>query len=68
MIDFSKSPPEVLRFGVGYDIIQDHVKRFWGIEFPDDPGKDALPSGHRKILPPLEVLDRLIENRKLVAA
>jgi len=68
MIDFSKPVPEVVRFGVGYDVIQDHVKRFWGIEFPNDPGKKELPSGHRKVLPPLESLSRLIETRKMLAA
>lgn len=63
MIDFSKQVPEVVRFGAGYDVIQDHVKRFWGIELPDDPGKEELPSGHRKILPPSESLDRLIKTK-----
>jgi hypothetical protein len=64
MIDFSGAVPEVIRFGVGYDVIQDHVRRFWGIEFPDDPGRQGLPSGHRKALQPLESLQYLIETRK----
>lgn len=67
MIDFSKPEPEVIRFGVGYDVIQDHVKRFWGIQFPDDPGKKDLPSGHRKTLQPLQALDDLIQTRKMVS-
>ena len=64
MIDFSKPVPEVIRIGVGYDVIKDHGKRFWGIEFPNDPGKASLPSGHLKILPPLKALDELIDSRR----
>lgn len=67
MIDFSGPLPEVIRFGVCYDVIQDHIKRFWGIELPDDPGKAELPSGHRKVLPPLESLDHLIQTRKTLS-
>jgi hypothetical protein len=65
MIDFSQSPPEVVRWGVSYDVIQDHVKRFWGIELPNDPGKQENASGHRKVLPPLESLDKLIQSKMI---
>lgn len=67
MIDFSKPVPEVIRIGVGYDVIKDHAKLFWGIEFPNDPGKVSLPSGHLKILQPLKSLDELIDARRTAA-
>lgn len=44
MIDFRKV--ELLRFGACYDVIQDIFRRYYGIELPDDPGKDSLFSGH----------------------
>ena len=44
MFDFKSL--RLLRFGACYDVIQDALKRFYGIELPDDPGKDALFSGH----------------------
>ncbi|EME78127.1 uncharacterized protein MYCFIDRAFT_212641 [Pseudocercospora fijiensis CIRAD86] len=44
MIDFRG--PSLLRFGACYDTIRDVMKRFYGIEFPEDPGKDTLFSGH----------------------
>lgn len=68
MIDFTHDVPDVVRFGVGYDVIRDHLKRFWDLDLPEDPGKAALPSGHRKVLPPLESLERLIESRKATVA
>lgn len=37
---------ELLRFGACYDVIKDAFKRWYDIEFPDDPGKDTLFSGH----------------------
>ena len=60
MIDFSKPTLEVVRIGVGYEVIKDHIKRFWGIELPSDPGKALLPSGHLKDLPPLRALEHLV--------
>ena len=44
MIDFSNV--RLLRYGACYDVIQDALKRCYNIEFPDDPGKDVLFSGH----------------------
>ncbi|KIW10570.1 hypothetical protein PV08_11534 [Exophiala spinifera] len=60
MIDFSGPKPEIVRIGVCYDVIKDHMKRFWNIDIPDDPGKAALPHGHLKNLPPLASLQRLV--------
>lgn len=36
----------LIRFGACYDTIKDVMKRFYGIEFPDDPGRETLFSGH----------------------
>lgn len=36
----------LLRFGACYDVIKDALKRFYDVEFPEDPGKDVLFSGH----------------------
>lgn len=44
MIDFRG--PSLVRFGACYDTIRDVMKRFWDIDFPEDPGKDVLFSGH----------------------
>ena len=44
MIDFRNV--EMMRFGACYDVIQDVFKRFYGIEFPDDPGRASNFSGH----------------------
>lgn len=44
MIDFRGVRP--LRYGACYDTIQDAMQRFYGIQWPDDPGKDLLFSGH----------------------
>lgn len=44
MIDFRK--PALLRFGACYDVVRDVLKRFYEVDFPDDPGKNALFSGH----------------------
>jgi hypothetical protein len=60
MIDFSGPKPEIVRIGVCYDVIKDHMKRFWDIDIPSDPGKSSLPSGHLKTLPPLESLEKLV--------
>ena len=60
MIDFSGPSLDVIRIGVGYDVIKDHLKRFWDIDTPDDPGKASLPSGHLKVLQPLASLDKLV--------
>ncbi len=60
MINFNGPKPEIVRIGVGYDVIKDHLKRFWDIDIPSDPGLSALPSGHLKTLPPLQSLERLV--------
>lgn len=62
MIDFSGPKPEIVRIGVCYDVIKDHMKRFWNIDIPNDPGKEALPHGHLKNLPPLASLERLVAS------
>ena len=60
MIDFSGPRPEIVRIGLGYDVIKDHLARFWGItDLPEDPGKESLPSGHLKLLEPLKSLEKL---------
>ena len=44
MIDFKNV--RLLRFGACYDVIKDAFRRFYGIDLPEDPGKDVLFSGH----------------------
>ena len=44
MIDFRNV--ELMRFGACYDVIQDILKRFYGIAFPNDPGQASNFSGH----------------------
>ncbi|MBY0337884.1 MAG: Sua5/YciO/YrdC/YwlC family protein [Acetobacteraceae bacterium] len=44
MIDFSTM--EVVRIGSCYELVQDVLRRHFGVELPDDPGLEALPSGH----------------------
>lgn len=44
MIDFSTM--EVVRMGSCYELIQDVLRRHFKVELPDDPGLEALPSGH----------------------
>jgi tRNA A37 threonylcarbamoyladenosine synthetase subunit TsaC/SUA5/YrdC len=46
MINFSNM--ELVRFGACYDVVQYTFSRFYGIEYPDDPGKESLFSGHRQ--------------------
>jgi hypothetical protein len=60
MIDFSKDQLEVVRIGACYEVIRDVLKRFWKVELPDDPGREALPFGNIKQLPPSESLVKLI--------
>jgi hypothetical protein len=60
MIDFSKATLEVVRIGACYEVIKDVLKRFWNMELPDDPGKEMLPFGNLKQLPPSESLVKLI--------
>ncbi|KAF2104447.1 hypothetical protein NA57DRAFT_51270 [Rhizodiscina lignyota] len=61
MLDFSGPVPKVLRIGVGYEIIRDHIQRFWGTELPNDPGFHVNPSGHMGTAPaPLKSLQDLI--------
>lgn len=44
MYDFKNM--RLIRFGACYDVIKDAFKRFYGIDLPEDPGKEALFSGH----------------------
>jgi tRNA A37 threonylcarbamoyladenosine synthetase subunit TsaC/SUA5/YrdC len=44
MFDFKSM--RLIRFGACYDVIKDAFKRFYHIELPEDPGRDALFSGH----------------------
>jgi tRNA A37 threonylcarbamoyladenosine synthetase subunit TsaC/SUA5/YrdC len=44
MIDFTTM--EVVRIGSCYELIQDVLRRHFGVELPEDPGLEALPSGH----------------------
>jgi tRNA A37 threonylcarbamoyladenosine synthetase subunit TsaC/SUA5/YrdC len=44
IIDFETM--EVLRMGACYEQISDLCGRFFGLALPEDPGFDALPSGH----------------------
>lgn len=44
MYDFKNM--RLIRYGACYDVVQDAFKRFYGIQLPDDPGKDELFSGH----------------------
>ncbi|PWY88850.1 hypothetical protein BO94DRAFT_534744 [Aspergillus sclerotioniger CBS 115572] len=37
---------KLVRYGACYDVIQDVLKKFYGIEFPEDPGREELFSGH----------------------
>ncbi|KAJ6191502.1 hypothetical protein N7519_001523 [Penicillium mononematosum] len=40
MIDFRTI--KVVRYGACYDVVQDALRRFYGIELPDDPGTSTL--------------------------
>jgi tRNA A37 threonylcarbamoyladenosine synthetase subunit TsaC/SUA5/YrdC len=44
MIDFTTM--EVVRIGACYELIQDALARHFGVVLPEDPGLEALPSGH----------------------
>jgi tRNA A37 threonylcarbamoyladenosine synthetase subunit TsaC/SUA5/YrdC len=44
MYDFANM--KLLRYGACYDVIKDAFQRFYGVELPEDPGKDVLFSGH----------------------
>lgn len=44
MIDFTTM--EVVRIGVGYELISSIMKRYFNVELPPDPGRDVNPSGH----------------------
>ena len=44
MIDFTTM--EVVRMGVGYELISSIMKRYFDVDLPVDPGRDANPSGH----------------------
>ncbi|PYH61073.1 uncharacterized protein BO96DRAFT_429728 [Aspergillus niger CBS 101883] len=37
---------KLVRYGACYDVIQDVLRKFYGVELPEDPGKDELFSGH----------------------
>lgn len=36
----------LVRFGACYDTIKDVMKRFYDVDFPEDPGRHTLFSGH----------------------
>ena len=36
----------VIRIGCAYEVISDILLRYFGFEYPPDPGRDALPFGH----------------------
>lgn len=55
MIDFGNV--ELLRFGACYDVVQDAMKRWYGIEWPNDPGTEVLFSGH--------IREKTLEAQKL---
>jgi hypothetical protein len=44
MINFDTM--EVVRIGIGYEVIRDAVARYFGVDLPPDPGVDVLPHGH----------------------
>lgn len=44
LIDFTTM--EVIRVGACYELIQDVLRRHYGVELPADPGLDKVPSGH----------------------
>ena len=44
MYDFKNM--RLIRYGACYDVVQDAFKRFYSIALPEDPGKEALFSGH----------------------
>jgi tRNA A37 threonylcarbamoyladenosine synthetase subunit TsaC/SUA5/YrdC len=48
MINFKNM--ELVRFGACYDVVQYTLKKWYGIQYPDDPGKEVLFSGHRQEL------------------
>ena len=62
LIDFSGEELEVIRIGAMYEAIRDKTRRFWGIELPEDPGREKTPYGHLKMLPPSESLSKLLES------
>jgi len=46
MINFTTM--EVVRIGACYELIQDVLRRQFGVELPADPGLETLPSGHMR--------------------
>jgi len=44
MINFDTM--QVIRIGCGYEVISDILLRYFGVECPPDPGRDAVPLGH----------------------
>jgi tRNA A37 threonylcarbamoyladenosine synthetase subunit TsaC/SUA5/YrdC len=44
LINFSTM--EVIRIGSCYELISDVLRRHFGVELPEDPGLETLPSGH----------------------
>lgn len=44
MIDFTTL--EVVRMGVGYELISSIMRRYFDVDLPQDPGRDLNPSGH----------------------
>ena len=44
MINFQNM--ELIRFGACYDVVKYVMARYYGIEYPEDPGREKLFSGH----------------------
>jgi hypothetical protein len=60
-LDFSGPNIQVARIGACYDVIKHILNRYWKLELPDDPGKEALPSGHLRTLPALKSWERFLQ-------
>ena len=60
MLDFSGSEIRVVRIGACYDVTKDYLEQFFQITLPENPGRASLPSGHLKVLEPVDSLQRLV--------
>lgn len=55
-----------MRIGARYEVIRDVLKRFWNVELPDDPGREVLPFGNLKQLPPSKSLVKLMGGLEIL--
>jgi tRNA A37 threonylcarbamoyladenosine synthetase subunit TsaC/SUA5/YrdC len=46
ILKFTGDGVECLRIGSCYELIVDVLKRHFGVDLPEDPGRDVSPSGH----------------------